>query len=249
VCSARLSRAGLPPGPAPLTFCSNYRRKTCCGAQQTDAVRATLYHMNIEASSDKCRDAWALLECSVCDPLGGVASKGAAVCAGFCNRLYEACADDFFAMDASSQRMVPCRARDTICSRGSEWVSGGQEMCEMAGFRAVESREKEWCFDGKTPVAYDSDARGKRGSGGAAAEGEGLLARLSAFVKARGWVLVPVGLLIAGAGYVRWKAHQQKMFKMRMLARARAQAERKLALNQARRQQQADLDAARAGVR
>jgi hypothetical protein len=59
----------------------------------------------------------------VCDPRAGVLPK-TAVCASTCDSLYRACADEYFAEDGM-QRLTPCRASDTICTKLSDWVTGG----------------------------------------------------------------------------------------------------------------------------
>jgi hypothetical protein len=91
----------------------------------------------------------------VCDPRAGVTSK-TRVCAGVCDAVFRACADEHFAED-SSGRVVPCRASDTICAKLSDWMAQetegttkGSSMCVAAGYDVVSdvSSDGRWCFDG-----------------------------------------------------------------------------------------------------
>lgn len=149
---APFARAGAKPSKGKgLTFCDAHRRSTCCGKEQTDAVRTRVVHMQLNGFSETCRDAWAGVECGVCDARVGT-SEGVPVCGTACDALYRACKDDFFAEDAS-QRLVPCRPQDTICTKLSEWIGDargkGAEMCRAAGWDPVTAGER-WCFDGST---------------------------------------------------------------------------------------------------
>lgn len=147
---APFARAGAKPSKGKgMTFCDAHRRSTCCGKEQTDAVRTRVVHMQLNGFSETCRDAWAGVECGVCDARVGTA-EGVPVCGTACDALYRACKDDFFAEDAS-QRLVPCRPQDTICTKLSEWIGDargkGAEMCRAAGWDPVTAGER-WCFDG-----------------------------------------------------------------------------------------------------
>ena len=59
--------------------------------------------------SGECIDLWEALECSVCHPDVGVAAGPPPVCESFCNRVFAACQDAYFATDPHSQvRKFPC---------------------------------------------------------------------------------------------------------------------------------------------
>jgi hypothetical protein len=160
---AAYARQGQKPSKGRgLTFCDTggARISTCCGREQTDAVRMRVVHMQLNGFSETCRDAWAGVECSVCDATVGVA-EGMPMCARTCDALYRACKDDFFAEDAS-QRLVPCRPSDTICSKLSEWLGDtkakGEEMCRAAGYDPVEAGSARWCFDGSSSTKSSSSS-------------------------------------------------------------------------------------------
>lgn len=149
------ARAGSAPGKGKgLTFCDAHRASTCCGREQTDSVRARVVHMTLNGFSETCRDAWAAVECSVCDGRVG-ASEGMPVCVSACDALYQSCRNDYFAED-SAQRLVPCRPGDVICTKLSEWIGDardkGSEMCAAAGWDPVRAGER-WCFDGASAFA------------------------------------------------------------------------------------------------
>lgn len=161
---AAYAREGQKPSKGKgLSFCDGYRASTCCGKEQTDAVRVRVVHMQLNGFSETCRDAWAGVECSVCDAKVGVA-EGMPICERACDALYRACKDDFFAED-SSQRLVPCRPSDTICTKLSEWVGDdvsakGAEMCKAAGYDPVSLGSSRWCFDGAS-ATLSSSSRSK----------------------------------------------------------------------------------------
>ena len=161
---AAYAREGQKPSKGKgLSFCDGYRASTCCGKEQTDAVRVRVVHMQLNGFSETCRDAWAGVECSVCDARVGVA-EGMPICERACDALYRACKDDFFAED-SSQRLVPCRPSDTICTKLSEWVGDdvsakGAEMCKAAGYDPVSLGSSRWCFDGAS-ATLPSSSRSK----------------------------------------------------------------------------------------
>ena len=116
--------AGKPPAKnRGLTFCADYGKSTCCDKGTTDAIRRVVAHMQANAFSPRCRDAWTSLECSVCDPRAGTTPR-TAVCAHACDAIYRACKDEYFSED-SLRRLVPCRASDTICTKLSDWGGDG----------------------------------------------------------------------------------------------------------------------------
>lgn len=163
---AAYAREGQKPSKGKgLSFCDAYRTSTCCGKEQTDAVRVRVVHMQLNGFSETCRDAWAGVECSVCDAKVGVAEGiKIPICERACDALYRACKDDFFAED-SSQRLVPCRPSDTICTKLSEWVGDdvsakGAEMCKAAGYDPVSLGSSRWCFDGAS-ATLSSSSRSK----------------------------------------------------------------------------------------
>ena len=149
---APYARHGSKPAKGKgLTFCDAYRSKTCCDSKQTNEVRTRVVHMQMNGFSEQCRDAWSGVECAAaCDARVGV-SEGAPMCERACDALYAACREDFFAEDAS-QRLVPCRPSDTICTQLKEWVGAGKgkgaEACRAAGYDVVARGSDAWCFDG-----------------------------------------------------------------------------------------------------
>ncbi|XP_011087436.1 uncharacterized protein LOC105168924 isoform X1 [Sesamum indicum] len=151
------SNAGKPPkkaskGPRDLTLCRVFRKKTCCDVSQTHPAFLSIRRLasSGEASQD-CLQLWELLECSICDPRVGVQRGPPRICASFCDRVYEACATAYFAMDAMTQVLAPCGLGDFVCGRASEWVSNGTELCHAAGFSisSFDDTEESLCYGGK----------------------------------------------------------------------------------------------------
>lgn len=100
---------GKPPkrvgkGPKDLTLCRVFRRKTCCDVAQTHPALLAIRKLAStgEASRD-CLQLWEFLECSICDPRVGVQRGPPLICASFCNRVFEACSNAYFSVDAISQ--------------------------------------------------------------------------------------------------------------------------------------------------
>ncbi|KAL0364818.1 UNVERIFIED_CONTAM: hypothetical protein Sangu_0579400 [Sesamum angustifolium] len=148
---------GKPPkkaskGPRDLTLCRVFRKRTCCDVAQTHPAFVSIRRLasSGEASQD-CLQLWEVIECSICDPRVGVQRGPPRICATFCDRVYEACATAYFAMDAMTQVLAPCGLGDFVCGRASEWVSNGTELCHAAGFSvsSFDDTEESSCYGGK----------------------------------------------------------------------------------------------------
>lgn len=61
-----------------------------------------------EANPD-CLLLWEYLECSICDPQVGVQSGPPLICASLCDRVYDACSNAYFSMDAKIQVSGSCK--------------------------------------------------------------------------------------------------------------------------------------------
>ena len=148
----RTSR-GEAPSSAPLAYCTSFRHRTCCSAEHAAAARLSVLHLAQGGASEACVEAWSRLACAVCHPRFGV-DAGAPVCQSFCDdQLDAACRDDFFAVDAATSALTPCRAhRDVVCARLHEAApGGGAEACTLAGFTPMPA-SSGWCFDGREPA-------------------------------------------------------------------------------------------------
>lgn len=122
-------------GSKDLTLCSVFRKKTCCDVTQTHPALLTIRKLGSTGeASQECMQLWELLECSICDPRVGVQHGPPVICASLCDRIFQACSNAYFSMDAKTQVLVPCGVRDFVCGRASEWVSNGTELCRAAGF-------------------------------------------------------------------------------------------------------------------
>lgn len=91
-------------GAKDLTLCRVFRKKTCCDAAQTLPAFLSVRRLASGGeASQECLHLWELLECSVCDPRVGVQPGPPVICSSFCERVYEACSDAYFSMDAKTQ--------------------------------------------------------------------------------------------------------------------------------------------------
>ncbi|KAI3695059.1 hypothetical protein L1987_78047 [Smallanthus sonchifolius] len=151
---------GKPPrrvnkGPNDLTLCRVFRKKTCCDVTQTHPAFLAIRRLaSTGEASDECLHLWELLECSICDPHVGVQAGSPVICASLCDRIYDACSNAYFAMDAKNQVLVPCGMSETVCGRASEWVSNGTELCKASGFSVKASNDfkETFCYGVKASL-------------------------------------------------------------------------------------------------
>lgn len=151
---------GKPPrrvskGPTDLTLCRVFRKNTCCDVMQTHPALLAIRRLaSTGEASDECLHLWELLECSICDPNVGIQSGPPVICAPLCDRIYDACSNAYFAMDAKNQVLAPCGISDTVCGRASEWVSNGTELCKASGFSVKPSNDfkETFCYGGKASL-------------------------------------------------------------------------------------------------
>ena len=97
----------------------------------------------------------------MCDPRIGVAVGEARVCTGFCDTLLQSCSDEFFALDAHTHNLTPCRERDTVCVRLREWAATGSEVCLLSGYTPVDA-DGAFCFAGSEPANVQQERANKR---------------------------------------------------------------------------------------
>jgi hypothetical protein len=103
------SSEGKPPkkvgkGARDLTLCRLFHKKTCCDVAQTYPASLSVRRLaSTGEASQECLQLWELLECSICDPQIGVQPGPPLICASFCDRVYQACANAYFSMDANKR--------------------------------------------------------------------------------------------------------------------------------------------------
>ncbi|XP_068341750.1 folate-binding protein 1-like isoform X2 [Pyrus communis] len=162
------SSEGKPPkrlskGPKDLTLCRVFRKKTCCDVAQTHPALVSVRKLASSGEAGpECLHVWELLECSICDPRIGVQSGPPAICASFCDRVFEACAEAYYSTDAITQVLAPCGVNDYVCGRASEWIRNGTEFCHAAGFAVKDdvsvSNEEAFCYGGKGSLDLIADS-------------------------------------------------------------------------------------------
>ncbi|KAK3029992.1 hypothetical protein RJ639_038091, partial [Escallonia herrerae] len=162
------SNEGKPPkkvsrGRNDLTLCRVFRKKTCCDVAQTHPALVSIRKLALTGeASEECVQLWELLECSICDPNVGIQPGLPLVCSSFCERVYQACSNAYFSMDAKIQVLAPCGMNDFVCGRVSEWVPNGTELCHAAGFAVKQTGDKEIsCYGGKASLDSIADSWGK----------------------------------------------------------------------------------------
>ncbi|XP_021281905.1 uncharacterized protein LOC110414818 [Herrania umbratica] len=166
------SSEGKPPkrvgkGHQDLTLCRVFRKMTCCDAAQTHPALLSTRKLALTGeASPKCLQLWELLECSICDPRVGVRPGPPLICTSFCDRVFQACSNAYFSMDAKTQVLAPCGVNDFVCGRASEWTSNGTELCRAAGFAVKQSDvvnggvEETSCYGGKASLDSIADSWG-----------------------------------------------------------------------------------------
>ncbi|KAJ7977920.1 Folate receptor-like [Quillaja saponaria] len=161
---------GKPPrkvnkGPKDLTFCRVFRKKTCCDVSQTyPALLAIRRLASTGEASPECLHLWELLECAICDPRVGVRPGPPVICTSLCDKVYGACSNAYFSVDAKTQVLAPCGVNDFVCGRAAEWVSNGTELCRAAGFGVrltddlYTATKEAPCYGGKASLDTISDS-------------------------------------------------------------------------------------------
>jgi len=80
-----------------------------------------------------------------CDPLVGV-GKVSQICESTCDKLYDACKDEFFqARAVPGDALEPCADESLVCSPLQTFFSSGYELCSAYGL----SVGQEMCYDGR----------------------------------------------------------------------------------------------------
>ncbi|KAM7478318.1 hypothetical protein LguiA_026531 [Lonicera macranthoides] len=234
------SNEGKPPtrvkkGAKDLTLCRVFRKRTCCDVAQTHPALLSIRRLALTGeASQECLQLWELLECSICDPYVGVKPGPPLICASFCDRVYEACANAYFSMDAKTQVLAPCGVSDFVCGRASEWVSNGTELCVAAGFASKPYndaiKETSSCYGGKASLDSIADSWKSSNSGfSQKAENSGVLedfqqwAREMPFSERVSWavggMVLTAGLLFASKRKNRNR--RQNLAAIQRAARAR----------------------------
>uniref|UniRef100_A0A2K2AAM1 Folate receptor-like domain-containing protein n=1 Tax=Populus trichocarpa TaxID=3694 RepID=A0A2K2AAM1_POPTR len=161
---------GKPPkkvskGAKDLTLCRVFRKKTCCDVAQTYPALLSVRRLaSTGEASQECLQLWELLECSICDPQIGVQPGPPLICASFCDRVYQACANAYFSMDANKRVIAPCGVNDFVCGQAAEWVSNGTELCHAAGYAvklsddAYVGAEEASCYGGRASLDSIADS-------------------------------------------------------------------------------------------
>ncbi|KAF8392575.1 hypothetical protein HHK36_022920 [Tetracentron sinense] len=153
-------------GPKDLTLCRVFRKSTCCDVAQTHPALLSIRRLaSAGEAGQECLQLWELLECSICDPRVGVQPGPPLICSSLCDRIFQACSEAYFSVDANTQVLAPCGLNAFVCGRASELASNGTELCRLAGFAVKPSAvgtEEPFCYGGK--ASLDSIADSWRGS-------------------------------------------------------------------------------------
>lgn len=63
------------------------------------------------------------------------------LCQSECQKLYDKCLDDYFAIDTITHTLRPCRSYDIVCSGLGETAVSPSEFVEHLGFECIEKSE------------------------------------------------------------------------------------------------------------
>lgn len=240
------SSEGKPPkkvgkGSSDLTLCRVFRKRTCCDAAQTHPALLSIRKLaSTGEAGHECLHLWELLECSVCDPRVGVQPGPPLICNSFCDRVYEACSNAYFSVDAKTQVLAPCGVKDLVCGRAAEWVPNGTELCRAAGFSVklpdnnYIDLEEASCYGGKASLDKIADSwRASRSEVPQKAESLGILEDFQQWVQemtlsetiswAVGGMVLTAGLLFVS----KRKSHNQRL-KLAAIQRTARKLEGKL---------------------
>ncbi|ERN02262.1 hypothetical protein AMTRI_Chr02g265130 [Amborella trichopoda] len=164
------SLEGKPPqkatkGPKDLALCRVFRAKTCCDIVQTYPALLSIRRLASSGEANpECLHLWEMLECSLCDPRVGVQRGPPVICKSFCDSVFQACSNAYFAIDGSTQVLSPCGSKDIVCGAATGWAKNGSEFCQLAGF-SVHSLEDgshgiedSYCFGEKMGIDSVQDS-------------------------------------------------------------------------------------------
>jgi len=143
------ARDDKPAFAADLTYCTNYQSETCCGRANSDQARLDMRNLALNGAPENCPETWAMhFACSGCDPAVSAKPAPTVMCRRACDAVYDACGSAYVGIDPQADVLAPCslERRDLLCSRLSEFVSDGAELCREAGFAVAEAGN---CFEGQ----------------------------------------------------------------------------------------------------
>lgn len=112
---------GKPPssvgrGSKDLTLCRVFRKRTCCSSVQTNPAFVAVRNLaTYGEASQECLHLFELLECSICNPNVGIQPGPPRICASFCDKVFEACKDAYFASNAL-KRVRKFSVRGRLCN-------------------------------------------------------------------------------------------------------------------------------------
>eukprot|EP00483_Globobulimina_turgida_P012287 UN12309 len=147
----RLNNAAFSgyPSSSSLSYCNQYRYKTCCNSTHTDNIKRKIYpyfELSDDVFPDACRTIGTKIGCSVCDPRVGTEELHG-LCPDVCDEWYSACKNAFFYY--SHNVLSPCPADGIVCSRLKTIVTNGHDLCNAAGYEINDTYGE--CFDLSQP--------------------------------------------------------------------------------------------------
>ena len=154
-----------------MSFCSKYRRNTCCNKTHTDAILRKDRVVAAARLNAECRRISEIMHCAPCDPYIGT-GQVKRVCASLCDSWLSACGKEFYSAPSNvGGTLRPCLDNMLVCSQLDTIVADGAAFCKAMGFEPeivtvsdggdesdehddeVEGHQGEQCFDGSVPKA------------------------------------------------------------------------------------------------
>ena len=144
-------------------FCMEHAARTCCDTN--DAYLKQIIFQTLRqktAISQNCLKEMRNAVCAHCDPDTGSGVYDG-FCVNYCDKLFEACKDEFYDPSADKSQTVPiCKSDALLCSKFSDHVSTGKEFCALAGFEVSKldapTMAKDYdCYNGSSSVGPKYD--------------------------------------------------------------------------------------------
>jgi hypothetical protein len=175
VCDSTMGHRFNPVAPVhkarhnKMSFCSKYRRNTCCNKTHTDAILRKDRVVAAAKLNAECRRVSETVHCAPCDPAVGT-GRVKRICTPLCDAWLRACGKEFYsAPNNVGGALMPCLDNMLVCSQLDTIVADGAAFCRAMGFEPEAaaaaangdeedegdeddeegSRGKGQCFDGR----------------------------------------------------------------------------------------------------
>ncbi|GAB5365971.1 hypothetical protein AAMO2058_001104300 [Amorphochlora amoebiformis] len=148
----------FPKPVTSLTFCQQFRRRTCCNKTHTDRLRRQALSYFDQEVPDECRTIASKVLCSECEPAMGTGERQG-ICRSLCDSWYSSCKDAMFTL-SSSNKYIPCTFNSLLCWPLGDVLKSGKELCEKHSMVVLD--DPQLCYGGKMHPKYQKEVKKER---------------------------------------------------------------------------------------